>query len=178
MNRDVNDLEKEEVDIVTGALAYKEKTVRSVMTPLHDAYLLSIKTVLDFETISEIRDQGYSRIPVFDGDRSNIVYVLFVKDLMFIDPDDNMPLAMVCEFYKNEVNFVFHDTPLNIMFNEFKSGEKGHMAFVQVNFDPSLHQSKALLPHLLSHVFTKLHYVFEKLSYYKQEKLFKKHRNA
>ena len=27
-----NDLEKEEVDIVTGALVYKEKTVRSVMT--------------------------------------------------------------------------------------------------------------------------------------------------
>ena len=53
----MNDLEKEEVDIVTGALAYKEKTVRSVMTPLNDAYLLSIKTVLDFETISEIRDQ-------------------------------------------------------------------------------------------------------------------------
>jgi len=139
LNRDVNDLEKEEVDIVTGALAYKEKTVRSVMTPLNDAYLLSIKTVLDFETISEIRDQGYSRIPVYDGERSNIVYVLFVKDLMFIDPDDNMPLAMVCEFYKNEVNFVFHDTPLNIMFNEFKSGEKGHMAFVQVSFHSSLH---------------------------------------
>jgi metal transporter CNNM len=30
-----------------------------------------------------------------------------------------------------QVNFVFHDTPLNVMFNEFKSGEKGHMAFVQ-----------------------------------------------
>ena len=56
--RDVNDLEKEEVDIVTGALAYKEKTVRSVMTPLHDAYLLNIKTVLDFDTISEIREQA------------------------------------------------------------------------------------------------------------------------
>ena len=71
---------------------------------------------------------------MFDSDRSSIVYVLFVKDLMFIDPDDNMPLAMVCEYYKNEVNFVFHDTPLNVMFNEFKSGEKGHMAFVQVRF--------------------------------------------
>jgi CBS domain containing-hemolysin-like protein len=50
-------LEKEEVDIVTGALAYKEKTVRSVMTPLNDAYQLNIKTVLDFDTISEIREQ-------------------------------------------------------------------------------------------------------------------------
>jgi hypothetical protein len=41
-----------------------------------------------------------------------------------------MPLATVCNFYSNTVNFVFDDTPLNIMFNEFKSGEKGHMAFV------------------------------------------------
>merc|ERR1712173_68083 len=61
----------------------------------------------------------------------NIIHVLFAKDLMFIDPDDNMPLAMVCEFYNNDVNLVFHDTPLNVMFNEFKSGEKGHMAFIQ-----------------------------------------------
>jgi hypothetical protein len=28
VNRETNDLEKEEVDIVTGALVYKEKTVR------------------------------------------------------------------------------------------------------------------------------------------------------
>ena len=46
---------------------------------------------------------------------------------MFIDPDDNMPLATVCEFYKHDVNFVFHDTPLNVMLNEFKSGDKGEM---------------------------------------------------
>ena len=56
-SRDINDLEKEEVDIVTGALAYKEKTVRAVMTPLENAYMLSIKTVLHFDTISEIREQ-------------------------------------------------------------------------------------------------------------------------
>lgn len=103
-----NDLEKEEVDIVTGALIYKEKTVRSVMTKLEDAYMLPLKTMLNFDTVSEIREQGYSRIPVFDGERNNIVHVLFAKDLMFIDPDDNMQLAMICEFYNNDVNLVFH----------------------------------------------------------------------
>ena len=103
-----NDLEKEEVDIVTGALVYKEKTVRSVMTKLEDCYMLPLNTILNFETVSEIREQGYSRIPVFDGERDNICHVLFAKDLMFVDPDDNMPLAMICDFYLNEVNFVFH----------------------------------------------------------------------
>ena len=70
--------------------------------------MLPLKTILNFETVSEIREQGFSRIPVYDGDRVNIVHVLFAKDLMFIDPDDNMPLAMVCEFYNNDVNLVFH----------------------------------------------------------------------
>ena len=90
-----NDLEKDEVDIVTGALVYKEKTVKHIMTAINDVYMLPIKSVLNFETVSEIREQGYSRIPVFDGDRANIVHILFAKDLMFIDPDDNMPIAMV-----------------------------------------------------------------------------------
>ena len=104
-----NDLEKEEVDMVTGALVYKEKTVRSVMTKLEDCYMLEKRsTVLDFETVSEIREQGYSRIPVYETERHNIVHILFAKDLMFIDPDDKMPLAMVVDFYDNDTNFVYH----------------------------------------------------------------------
>jgi metal transporter CNNM len=53
-----NDLGKDEVDIVTGALIYKDKTVRDVMTRLEDVYMLPMDAVLDFETVSEIRDQG------------------------------------------------------------------------------------------------------------------------
>jgi len=126
-----HDLGREEVDIVTGALVYKDKKVKDVMTKLEDIYMLQLDSVLDFETISEIREQGYSRIPVFNGEFNNIVHIMFAKDLMFVDPDDRMPLSTVCEFYQNDVNFVFHDTSLAVMFNEFKSGEKGHMAFVQ-----------------------------------------------
>ena len=94
--------------------------------------MLPIQTKLNFETISEIKDQGYSRIPVFKEDRTNIVHILFAKDLLFIDPDDEKPIEEVCKFYKNEVNFVYGDTSLTEMLDEFKSGEKGHMAVVQV----------------------------------------------
>ena len=101
------------------------------MTCLEDCYMLPIETKLNFETISEIKDQGYSRIPVYEGERSNIVHILYAKDLLFIDPDDEKPIEEVCKFYKNEVNFVYSDTILTDMFDEFKSGEKGHMAVVQ-----------------------------------------------
>merc|ERR1711874_812945 len=50
--------------------------------------------------------------------------------------DDCKPLEEVCKFYRNDVNFVYQDTILTDMFDEFKSGEKGHMAVVQeVNND-------------------------------------------
>ena len=55
------DLEKDEVQIVTGALVLKKKTVKDVMTKLDDCYMLPINTLLNFETVSEIKDQGYSR---------------------------------------------------------------------------------------------------------------------
>ena len=132
-----NGLEKDEINIVTGALVLKQKCVKDVMTNIEDCYMLPIESILDFETISEIKEQGYSRIPVYQGgDRKKVVYILFAKDLLFVDPDDEKPIEEICKFYQNDVNFVYSDTILTDMFDEFKSGEKGHLALVQeVNND-------------------------------------------
>ena len=132
-----NGLEKDEINIVTGALVLKQKSVKDVMTNIEDCYMLPIESILDFETISEIKEQGYSRVPVYQGgDRKKVVYLLFAKDLLFVDPDDEKPIEEICKFYQNDVNFVYSDTILTDMFDEFKSGEKGHLALVQeVNTD-------------------------------------------
>ncbi|PZC70498.1 hypothetical protein B5X24_HaOG215826 [Helicoverpa armigera] len=74
---------------------------------------------------------GYSRIPVYEGSRGNIITVLFIKDLAFVDPDDNTPLRTLCQYYQNPCNFVFEDVTLDVMLKQFKEGHKGHMAFVQ-----------------------------------------------
>ncbi|XP_004927345.2 unextended protein [Bombyx mori] len=127
----VNDLDKEEVNIISGALDLRKKTVKDVMTKLKDCFMLPINSVLDFETMSEIVKSGYSRIPVYEGHRGNIVTVLFIKDLAFVDPDDNTPLRTLCQYYQNPCNFVFEDVTLDVMLKQFKEGHKGHMAFVQ-----------------------------------------------
>ncbi|XP_033236194.1 metal transporter CNNM4 isoform X1 [Drosophila pseudoobscura] len=130
VTNDVNDLDKNEVNIISGALELRKKTVADVMTHIDDAFMLSLEAVLDFETVSEIMNSGYSRIPVYDGDRKNIVTLLYIKDLAFVDTDDNTPLKTLCEFYQNPVHFVFEDYTLDIMFNQFKEGTIGHIAFV------------------------------------------------
>ena len=131
VTENLTDLEKDEVNMVQGALVLSRKNVKDVMTSLEDCYMLPLDRVLDFETVSEIKAQGYSRIPVFDTDRTNVVYILFAKDLLFLDTDDEMSVEEVCKFYSNKPNFVYDDTVLTDMFNEFKTGDKGHMAIVQ-----------------------------------------------
>ncbi|XP_066595626.1 unextended protein isoform X2 [Prorops nasuta] len=126
-----NDLEKDEVNIIAGALELRKKTVADVMTRIEDVYMLDYNAILDFETVSEIMKSGFSRIPVYEGSRTNIVTMLYIKDLAFVDPDDNMPLKTLCQFYQNPCNFIFEDVTLDIMFKQFKEGHKGHMAFVQ-----------------------------------------------
>lgn len=65
---------------------------------------------------------GYSRIPVYEGNHQNIVTMLYIKDLAFVDPDDNTPLKTLCQFYQNPCNFVFEDVTLDVMFRIFKEG--------------------------------------------------------
>ncbi|XP_056592942.1 metal transporter CNNM4 isoform X2 [Triplophysa dalaica] len=125
-----NDLVKEELNIIQGALELRTKTVEDVMTPLSNCFTIQVDAVLDFNTMTEIMESGYTRIPVYDAERSNIVDVLYVKDLAFVDPDDCTTLKTVTKFYNHPVHFVFHDTKLDAMLEEFKKG-KSHLAIVQ-----------------------------------------------
>ncbi|XP_078269487.1 metal transporter CNNM4-like isoform X2 [Rhinoraja longicauda] len=123
-------LVKEELNMIEGALELRNKTVEDVMTPLHDCFMLSSDAFMDFATMSEIMQSGYTRIPVYEGEHSNIVDILFVKDLAFVDPDDGMPLNIMTRFYGHPLHFVFNDARLDEVLEDFKKG-KSHLAIVQ-----------------------------------------------
>ncbi|KAF0027464.1 hypothetical protein F2P81_020205 [Scophthalmus maximus] len=125
-----HDLVKEELNIIQGALELRTKTVEDVLTPLSDCYMLSSDAALDFCTMSDVMQSGFTRIPVYENERSNIVDILFVKDLAFVDPDDCTPLKTITQFYKHPMHCVFNDTKLDVMLEEFKRG-KSHLAVVQ-----------------------------------------------
>ncbi|CAL8366320.1 unnamed protein product [Gadus morhua 'NCC'] len=117
-----HDLVKEELNIIQGALELRTKTVEDVCTPLSDCYMLSSDATLDFCTMSDVMQSGFTRIPVYENDRSNIVDILFVKDLAFVDPDDCTPLKTITQFYRHPMHSVFNDTKLDVMLEEFKRG--------------------------------------------------------
>lgn len=65
MTNDINDLDKDEVNIISGALELHKKTVSEVMTKIDDVFMLDYEAVLDFETVSEIMKSGNCFKPFF-----------------------------------------------------------------------------------------------------------------
>lgn len=117
-----NDLVGEELNIIQGALELTTKTVEHVMTPLHICFLINMDAILDFNTMTDIMESGYTRIPIYAKTKANIVDILYVKDLAFVDPDDCTPLKTIAKFYSHPVHFVSYDTKLDAMLEEFKKG--------------------------------------------------------
>ena len=123
-------LDNESGLVMRGALEMKEKRVREVMTPLEDVYMLPESTRLSFKVVREIFEQGFSRVPVFRGERQRIVGLLFVKDLIFVDPEDETALTSLLGIFARGLQIVDETDSLDDVLRIFKAGH-GHLALVR-----------------------------------------------
>ena len=80
-----SELDKDEIDIMKGALSLSEKRVREIMTPIEQVYWVTPHTVLDGDKIDEIKAIRWSRIPVLSADMTKVYGMLHMKDLVDID---------------------------------------------------------------------------------------------
>ena len=98
------------------------------MKPLDEVFMISLDSILDKPLIQSILKKGYSRIPVFSGERTNISGMIMVKSLLEVDlsaepvPVKNLKLANIPKFPL--------DHSLFAIFNEFKLG-KSHLGIVE-----------------------------------------------
>lgn len=47
----------------------RSKTVEDILTPLKDCFMLPSSAMLDFSTMSEIMQSGYTRVPIYEEER-------------------------------------------------------------------------------------------------------------
>eukprot|EP00898_Chlorokybus_atmophyticus_P008522 jgi/Chlat1/8671/Chrsp88S08059 len=114
-------LTKDDHALITGALVYKNKKVQDVMTAIDNAFMLEQSQRLDFETLFQIYKSGFTRIPVYDTTPHNMVGLLYAKDLILVDPDDEIEVRAILSFHGREVRTVPEDTSLGEVFKEFKT---------------------------------------------------------
>jgi metal transporter CNNM len=96
LERELNaPMEKQEVDVVVGALQMKTKVATDVYTPRRHVYAIPDDLVLDKEGMTAIYAKGYSRVPVYrnkkgrdkDINQSCVIGFLMTRQLMMIDWD-------------------------------------------------------------------------------------------
>ncbi|KAJ2000515.1 hypothetical protein GGI04_004119 [Coemansia thaxteri] len=119
-------LSTDEVTIIRGALELSEKLVIDVMTDLGNVYMVDVNARLNRRLLTEMLRRGHSRVPVFDGERTDIVGVLLVKSLILLDPDDAVPVR---DAKIASIPLVTPDVSLYDILNAFQEGGS-HMAVV------------------------------------------------
>ena len=77
-------LEGEEKDMIYNVFDFSDSEVNDVMVPRTEIVAIDIELPYE-EIIKIITKEQYSRIPVYENTIDNIIGVLYVKDLLFLD---------------------------------------------------------------------------------------------
>jgi CBS domain containing-hemolysin-like protein len=83
-----------ETELLTNLFLIVETTVREIITPRVDVFSLDVETPLN-EAVIPVRDHGFSRVPLYEGQSDNIVGVLLAKDLLRYHRDERSPLREI-----------------------------------------------------------------------------------
>lgn len=120
-------IDEDEERIVHGALQFSHLTVREVMTPAEDVVMYELQQRLTDPLLEEINDHGYSRYPVYAGNKNNIVGILFAKDL--IVEDDDIQIKDAVEAYDETFLKARAHEKLDLLLTRFLK-QRQHMAMV------------------------------------------------
>jgi len=78
-------LEDMERDLIRRVMVFSDTKIWEIMTPRTDMFTISISIELK-DLMAAIKTRHFSRIPIYDDSPDNIVGILYVKDILTIDP--------------------------------------------------------------------------------------------
>jgi metal transporter CNNM len=112
-----SELDDDEAEIMRGALSLSDKRVRDITTDIKDVYWVTPDTIVDAAKIDEIKEENWSRIPVFNKALTEVYGVMLMKDLVDIDFDERS--YKVSELPLKNTVFIGSMTALDTMFRKF-----------------------------------------------------------
>lgn len=120
-------IDKDEERIIHGALKFSHRTVREVMTVRNEIVMFDENQRLTQDFFQKVSDEGYSRYPVFSGNETNIVGILFAKDLLV--EDDNITIRDTDEAFETDFLTTKTYNKLDVLLAKMIK-EKKHIAVV------------------------------------------------
>jgi putative hemolysin len=117
------DIGESERALVAKAVSFGERPVRHVLTPRRDIVSVPVDIAPD-ELLRVIASSGCSRIPVYRGERDDVIGILYVKDLIGYPQGAGPIEALVRQPY-----VVSADKTVGELFRDFRA-RKVHIALV------------------------------------------------
>jgi len=74
-------LEEDAREMIEGVMELGDADVSEIMTPRTDMHMLSVAMLWD-EMVADVIEAGYTRIPVYEANRDEIIGILYSKDLL------------------------------------------------------------------------------------------------
>jgi CBS domain containing-hemolysin-like protein len=119
-------IEKQESELVHGALNFDDIVIRSVMTPRTKMFTLNSKTML-FEALPQINQCGFSRIPLHGNNKDEIIGIIHVRDVLKALENDKKTSTL--EMISRKPVFVSQEKMVSDLLKEMQ-GRQTHMAIV------------------------------------------------
>lgn len=117
-----------QINIIHGTIDLRQKTVKECMIPLERVFTISNETVMDRRTLKAAVKQGYSRIPVFEGnDRNKILGILLMKRMVLIEENTRLK---DCGIRLRDTIYVSPTLPMLDLLAKFQAG-RSHLAVVK-----------------------------------------------
>ena len=110
-----NETEKE---MITSVLSFDNKIAREIMIPRKNVYSINIDTPLT-NYLDEILEEKHSRIPVYQGDKDNIVGILYLKDFIVEARKNGFENVNISSIMKKPY-FVLENKNIDVLFKEFQ----------------------------------------------------------
>ena len=112
-------LELDERTMINNVFDFGDSKAKDVMTPRTDIIAVPLDVTYD-EYVHMVKDEGFSRIPVYGEDLDDIVGILYVKDIFFLDEDE-----FSAETYMREPLFTYESKPIAELLAEMKTSRLG-----------------------------------------------------
>jgi len=123
-------IEKQERELVHGALNFDEVIIRTVMTPRTKMFTLNSKMML-FEALPLINQSGFSRIPIYGEGKDEIVGIVHVRDILkYLEKDEKM---IILKQIARKPIFSSQEKKVSDLLKEMQ-GRQIHMAIVLDEF--------------------------------------------
>lgn len=108
-------LESEERTMINNVFDFGDSKARDVMTPRTDIVAVPLDVTYE-EYVRLVQEEGFSRMPVYGEDLDDIVGILYVKDIFFLNEAD-----FSAEKFMREPFFTYESKPLDELLAELKN---------------------------------------------------------